>query len=164
MSILWHCLSLGLPFFGIGMKKDLQVLWPLLTFPNLLAYGVQHFHSIIQHSPVSGCSAVSCNFGVLPREDECMSFYSAILNQSSFPTLLQPAPEAVFLVQLLSHVQLFVTPGTAAPHSSLSFTISQNLLKLMSNHFILCLPFSFCPQSFPASGSFPVSQLSASGG
>ena len=29
--------SLALPFFGIGMKTFL-VLWPLLSFPNLLAY------------------------------------------------------------------------------------------------------------------------------
>ena len=40
----------------------------------------------------------------------------------------------------------------------------QSLLKLMSiesvmppNHLILCHPFSFCPQSFPASESFPMS-------
>ena len=33
----------------------------------------------IQHSPVNGCSAASCNFGVL-TEDECTSFYSAILS------------------------------------------------------------------------------------
>ena len=40
--------SLALLFFGIGMKTDLfPVLWPLLSFPNLLAYWVQHFHSII---------------------------------------------------------------------------------------------------------------------
>ena len=32
----------------------------------------------IQHSPVNGCSAASCNFGVLAGEDERMSFYSAI--------------------------------------------------------------------------------------
>ena len=51
----------------------------------------------------------------------------------------------VVVVQSLSHVQLFVTPWTAACQASLSFTISQSLLKLMSiesvmpsNHFILC--------------------------
>ena len=45
------------------------------------------------------------------------------------------------------------------------------LLKLMpfesvmpSNHLILCHPFSSCLQSFPASGSFPVSQFFTSGG
>ena len=34
--------------FGIGMKnRHFPVLWPLLSFPNLLAYWVQHFNSII---------------------------------------------------------------------------------------------------------------------
>ena len=33
-----------------------------------------------------------------------------------------------------------------------------------SNHLILCHPFSSCPQSFPVSGSFQMSQLFASGG
>ena len=51
----------------------------------------------------------------------------------------------VVVVQLLSHVQLFATPWTAACHTSLFFTISRSLLKLMSieseipsNHLILC--------------------------
>ena len=40
-------------FFGISFLWDwhenwpFPVLWPLLSFPNLLAYWVQHFHSII---------------------------------------------------------------------------------------------------------------------
>ena len=40
-------------FFGIAFLWDwneswpFPVLWPLLSFPNLLAYQVQHFHSII---------------------------------------------------------------------------------------------------------------------
>ena len=33
---------------------------------------------------------------------------------------------------------------------------------MLSNHLILCCPFSFCPQSFPASGTFAMSQLFAS--
>ena len=33
-----------------------------------------------------------------------------------------------------------------------------------SNHLILCLPLLLCLQSFPASGSFPVSQFFKSGG
>ena len=37
-------------------------------------------------------------------------------------------------------------------------------LVISSNHLILSCPFSFCLQSFPASGSFPVSQLFTSGG
>ena len=47
-------------------------------------------------------------------------------------------------VQSLSHVQLFVTPWTAAHQASLSITNSQSLLKLMlvmpSNYLILCCP------------------------
>ena len=35
---------------------------------------------------------------------------------------------------------------------------------MLSNHLILCCPLSSCPQSFPASGSFQMSQLFASGG
>ena len=60
-----------------------------------------------------------------------------------------------------SHVWLFVTPWTAAYQASLSFTISQSLLKFMSiesvmlsNHFILCASVSFCLQSFPMSRLF----------
>ena len=58
-----------------------------------------------------------------------------------------------------------VTPSTAARQASLSFTVSQSLLKLMSiesiipSNLILSHPFSSCPQSFPVSGSFPMSWL-----
>ena len=54
-------------------------------------------------------------------------------------------------VQSLNRVQLFVTPWTAACQTSLSFTISQSLLKLMktSNHFILCRPLPLLPSVFP---------------
>ena len=71
----------------------------------------------------------------------------------------------------LIHVQLFATPWTAAHQAPLSFTISQSLLKLMSielvmpsKHLICNFPLSSCLQSFPASGSFPVSQIFISGG
>ena len=50
-------------------------------------------------------------------------------------------------------------------------SISWSLFRFMSieflmpfNHLILCSPFSSRPQSFPASGSFPMNQLFASGG
>ena len=53
----------------------------------------------------------------------------------------------------------------------LSFPISCSLLKLMSiesvipfNHLIRCHALLSCPQSFPASGYFPMSQLFSSGG
>ena len=60
-------------------------------------------------------------------------------------------------VQLLSHVQLFVTPWTVARQASLSITNSQSLLKPMSkesvmpsNHLILCHPFLLLPSIFPS--------------
>ena len=74
------------------------------------------------------------------------------------------------VVHSLSRIWFFVTPQTAAHQASLSFTISQSLLKLMSiksvmpsNHLILHCPLS-CTQSVPASGSFPMSRLFTSGG
>ena len=74
-------------------------------------------------------------------------------------------------IQSLSRVQLFATPWTAACQAPLSFTISWSLLKLMSiesvipsNHLILCHPLLLLPSIFPRSGSFPMSQLFASGG
>ena len=60
------------------------------------------------------------------------------------------------VVPPLSHVWFFETPWTAAHQASLSFTISQSLLKLMfiesvmhSNHLILCRPLLLLPSIFP---------------
>ena len=63
----------------------------------------------------------------------------------------------VVVFQSLSHVWLFAIPWTVACQPSLSFTISQSLLKLMSiesvmlsNHFILCWPLYLLPSVFPS--------------
>ena len=60
------------------------------------------------------------------------------------------------LFQLPSFVQLFATPWAAASQASLSFTVSQSLLKLTSiksvrpsYHLILCLPLLLLPSVFP---------------
>ena len=60
-------------------------------------------------------------------------------------------------VQLLSCVQLFVTPWTAARLASRTITSSQSLLKLISiksvmpsNHLILCRPLLLPPSIFPS--------------
>ena len=65
--------------------------------------------------------------------------------------------EVVVVIQLLSHVRFFVTPWTTAHQASLSYTISQSLLKLMSiepmmpsNHLILCHPLLLLPLIFPS--------------
>ena len=60
-------------------------------------------------------------------------------------------------VQLLSRVQLFMTPGTTARQVPLSITDSRNLLRLISfesvmpsNHLILCHPLLLLPSIFPS--------------
>ena len=65
-----------------------------------------------------------------------------------------PSP---IVVQLISHVQLFAAPWTAAYQASLSVTISQSSLKLMSiesvmpsDHLILCRPLLLLPSIFPS--------------
>ena len=66
-------------------------------------------------------------------------------------------PSLIKSVQLLSHVQLFVTPWTAACQASLSITNSQSLIKLISiksvmpsNHLILCHPLLLLLSIFPS--------------
>ena len=84
----------------------------------------------------------------------------------------QVCPYFFFSVQFSRcRVWLFATPRITAHQASLSIINSWSLLKLMSiksvmpsSHLILCHPFLLLPQSLPASGSFPVSQLFAWGG
>ena len=70
-------------------------------------------------------------------------------------------PISTIVVQLLSCVQLFVTPWTAAHQTSLSFIISWGLPKPMSiesvmpsNHLILCCPLLLLPSIFPSTRVF----------
>ena len=62
-----------------------------------------------------------------------------------------------FFFYPLTHVQLFVTPWTAAYQAALSFTISWSLHKLRliesmipSNYLILCCPLPLLPSIFPS--------------
>ena len=73
--------------------------------------------------------------------------------------LFQNAP--FILVQLLSCVQLFVTPWPAARQASLSISNYRSLSKLMSiesvmpsNHLILCRPLLLLPSIFPSISVF----------
>ena len=63
----------------------------------------------------------------------------------------------IVVVQLLSHGYSVMSEWTAAYQVSLSFTVSQSLLKLMSiesmmpsNHLILCFPLLLLPSIFPS--------------
>ena len=77
----------------------------------------------------------------------------------------------LFVVQSLNHTQLFATHELKYgrfPCPSLSpgvFTNSCPLSQWCHPTILTCItPFSSCPQSFPASGSFQMSQLFTSGG
>ena len=75
--------------------------------------------------------------------------------------LVQPRGKVIWkflvvVVQSLGHVWLFATPWTAASQASLSFTVSQSLIKLMSiesvmpsNH-LLCRSLLLLPSVFPS--------------
>ena len=76
------------------------------------------------------------------------------------PPLRRISSAYSFVLQSLNHVRLFVTPWTVACQASLSFIISQSLLKLMSiesvmpsNHLILCCPL-LLPSIFPSIRGF----------
>ena len=64
----------------------------------------------------------------------------------------------VIVVQSLSHVQLFVTPWTTARQASLSFTISQCLLKLLSIESVMPSKSLRHPLSFPSPTAFNLFQ------
>ena len=82
-----------------------------------------------------------------------------------------PNVYSLFVIQLLSHVQLFATHGLQyarlpcpllSPRACSNLCPSSRWCHPTISSFVT--PFSSCPQSFPASGSFPMSQLFASGG
>ena len=116
-----------------------------------------------------------------PRDETCISCIAGRFFTSEPPrrptkhlrlykilvfTQCLPTTETFSSVQSLSHVQLFVTPRTAAHQASLSFTspgacsnsgpLSQRCHPTVSSSIV---PFSSCLQSFPAPGSFPLSRL-----
>ena len=73
----------------------------------------------------------------------------------------KPDTPLVVVHSVAVHARLFVTLWTAAHQASLSFTISQSLLKLMSiesvmpsNHLILCHPLLLPPSIFPSTRVF----------
>ena len=80
-------------------------------------------------------------------------YVKAVYCHPAYLTYMQSSVQ----VQSLSHIQLFVTPWSAARQASLSITNYQSLLKLMSaesvipsNHLILCRPLLLLPSIFPS--------------
>ena len=109
--------------------------------------------------------------GIFPTKGSNLCLLGLLNCQAGSLPLVPPGKSLTKVsqsVQSLSCVRLFATPWTAACQASLSITNSQSLFKLRSielvmpsNQLILCCPFSFCLQSFLASGSSPMSQFFA---
>ena len=102
-------------------------------------------------SPYSPACKNSSHLGLGPPKRP----YLQIMSHSG--VLGWPLQHMSFVVQLLSHVQLFATPWTSAHQASLSITISWSLPKLMSiesvmlsNYLILCRPLLLLPSIFPS--------------
>ena len=123
------------------------------------ASGLNYLQCWSIHSPWSFTKLWGCENETLPLKSftrhkvQCTRWQKAqFLNQDARPLILEFSS-----VQSLSHVQLFVTPWTAARQASLSITNSRSLPKPMSiesvmpsNHLILCRPLFLLPSIFPS--------------
>ena len=100
-------------------------------------------------------AAIGCDKG---RGEGICSFTPTPFLSDTCVTVKNPQEH---VVQSLSHVRLFATSWTPACQTSLSFTNSWRLLKLISiesvrpsSHLVLCYPFLLLPSIFPSIGVF----------
>ena len=89
--------------------------------------------------------------GIFTSKSQYISFIALLFSCSVMSTLYDPTDCS--------------TLGFPVLHHLLELAQLTSIESMMpSNHLVLCRPFSSCLQSFPGSGSFPVSQVFASGG
>ena len=128
---------------------------------SILYIGIQVCISYIQtHNPtLLHCTSATISlfsmFLILflfPRGVRCVIF------------LIPHVSDLVFCCSIAQLCPTLCNPVDCSTPGSLSFTVQQSLLKLMSTESMMhtaisssVAPFSSCPQSFPASGSFPKS-------
>ena len=136
------------------MEKKGNLPWDSTTLSKLLDLFMPQFTLLRSEHDGSICP------GGAIMSTSCSSSWCLILLGFQFSS-----------VQLLSHVQLFEIPCTAALQASLSITNCQSLLKFMSiesvmpsNHLIICHPLLLSPSNFPSIRVFLISQFFQSGG
>ena len=125
-------------FRGSNVWAMISCLWPIFKKGPLRVIGLELTQKSSLNSPPSSCPSWP-------------SFFLKLCH--------------VVVVQLLSLVRLFAIPQTAVRQTSLSFTISWSLLKLMSiesvipsNHLIFYCPFLLLPSIFPIQ-TMPIQKL-----
>ena len=122
-------------------------------------------HGILQARVLEWVAISSSRGSFWPRDWTRTSYDSCIGRQVSLLLVPLGKPGVTMIqfssIQLLSHVQLFVTPWSEACQASLCITNSHSLLKLMSiksvmpsNHLILCHPLLLPPSIFPSISVF----------
>ena len=123
---LWSCLEVGpAPAPCISYPHPQVTLWMEKQNKALLYNpGSYSQHPEINHNEKNVKKDCVCT---CITELLCCTVEINTVNQLYFNFKKQ-----IVVVQSLYHVQLFATPWTAAHQASLSFTISQSLLKLMS--------------------------------
>ena len=101
--------------------------WKDLRCSLLKGLPVLKTADLVKHVLYNTSTVFICRFFCKESEHKC--YFSGIF--------IQLYILAIVLVQLLSPVSFFVTPWTAARQASLSFTISQSLLKPMSLELVM---------------------------
>ena len=159
-----------LGYFLITKFWELYIFWIQILYHK---YDLQIFLSGVSFSFYEQFLSKSRSFPFLSLS--ICYFTNLVWSKKSLPnpklqTVFSPCVPFLSSVQLLSRVWLLATPWTTACQASLSITNSWSLpnsspLSWWCHPTISSsvVPFS-CPQSFPASGSFQMSQLFASGG
>ena len=141
---------------------ELLLLFSCSAMSNSLPpHGLQHGWASLSFTISGGCSnTCPLSWWCHPIISSSVIFFSSLLQ--SFPTSGSFPMRQLFAsggqrIQLLSHVQLFVTPWTTALQASLSITNAWGLLKLISielvmpsNHLTLCHPLLLLPSIFPS--------------
>ena len=118
--------------------------------------------SVLVKGEPSHCTVPSPTQLTTPHAGPACAPGLTVLPSLSWWTGCHPFSSNIIVVQLLSCVQLVVTPWTAAHQASLSFVITWSSLKLVStesmmpvNPFILCHLFLLLPSIFPNIRVFP---------
>ena len=162
--------SLPFPLCSIkefGIQTPMRRLFWDISLPSSQSAGFPNKFIFIFHLNTSSLRLLSCHVANRVNSNSVTSDHIDRYSLNFYGSSGNSIQPQCSSVQLLSHVWLFVTPWTAAYQASLSITNSWSLLKHQWCHPTISssvVPFSSYLQSFPAPGSFPMSQFFPSGG